>query len=84
MQFLASALRVPITGFGALALWLLATSDGELLKILLGVGSALLAVAGYVGQTAAERAVRNQQLDQAVARKDEWEREHGDVEDRAG
>lgn len=82
MQFLASALRLPIVGFGALAIWLLTTSGGELSKVLLGVGSALLAVGGYVGQTAAERAVRNQQLDQAVARKDEWEREHDGVEDQ--
>ncbi|WIE71413.1 hypothetical protein [Curtobacterium sp. MCJR17_020] len=82
MQFLASALRLPIVGFGALALWLLTTSGGELTKVLLGVGSALLAVGGYVGQTAAERTVRNQQLDQAVARKDEWEREHDGVEDQ--
>lgn len=82
MQFLASTLRLPIVGFGALALWLLTTSGGESTTVLLGVCSALLAVGGYVGQTAAERAVRNQQLDQAVARKDEWEREHDGVEDQ--
>ncbi|WIE64202.1 hypothetical protein DEI99_013305 [Curtobacterium sp. MCLR17_036] len=81
MQSIGPLLRLWILGFAALAVWLLATADGRLSRMLMGVGCALLAVAASVWQVLADRAARNRQLDQAVARKDEWEAEHGASEE---
>ncbi|OII11021.1 hypothetical protein BIU97_09170 [Curtobacterium sp. MCBA15_009] len=81
MQALGSLARFGLAGFGLLAIWLLTTADGRLSRVLMGVGCALLAVAAYVGQDLADRAARNRQLDEAVARKDEWEAEHGPSEE---
>ncbi|OIH92933.1 MULTISPECIES: hypothetical protein [unclassified Curtobacterium] len=81
MQALGSLARVAFAGFGLLAIWLLTTADGRLSRVLTGIGCALLAAAAYVGQDLADRAARNRQLDDAVARKDEWEAEHRSSEE---
>lgn len=81
MQSIGPLLRFWILGFAALAVWLLTTADGRLSRVFMGVGCALLAVAAYIGQDLADRAARNRRLDEAVARKDEWEAEHGPSEE---
>ncbi|MFJ4222556.1 hypothetical protein [Curtobacterium luteum] len=80
-QVLGSLLRIPALAGGVGAGYLFATADGNGWLIGLGVLGAVVCVASFIGGGVAAGAEKDRTLDEAIARKDEWEQQHD--EDRA-
>ncbi|GGL07275.1 hypothetical protein JOE58_001771 [Curtobacterium luteum] len=78
---LESLLRIPALAGGVGAGYLFATADGNGWLIGLGIFAAAVCVASFIGGWAAADAEKDRTLDEAIARKDEWEQQHD--EDRA-
>lgn len=73
---LGSLLRIPALAGGVGAGYLFTTADGNGWLIGLGILAAVVCLASFIGGWATADAEKDRTLDEAIARKDEWEQQH--------